>query len=130
MNEVVRTRNCGQITTVLFTHNVEIMNEQSQWEKGNMTMVKESNDPIIIRLTITTDEESRLDEILSVHSRFTDSGNTTVNWAAEDVSQGELRKVDMTARFKTKRIREKFTTVWENNQKQMIEHLKNLCECS
>lgn len=125
----IQTRNCGQIATVLFTHNVEILNEEKQWEKGNMVMAEDSKDSKMIRLKITTDEQTLLDELLTVQSCFTDVGNTGISWTANDVSQGTLRTVDITARFKSKKIREKFTTAWRNTQKQMNEHLQNLCEC-
>lgn len=116
---------------VLFSHNAEIYcynkcAATQKWKKGIMKVVAESNDPIMVRLSMKINEETHLDELLTVQMQFDSISKTTVKWSGEDFSKGEMRAVDSTIRFKTSNIFEKFSNVLLNTQKQMKKQL----ECS
>lgn len=89
-----------------------------QWIKCRATL---TTDSALVRLSmvITESNETCLDELLTVDSKFTPHGKTTIQWTSVDFSQGQMQTRDVTVRFKFSNIREKFLDVWQNVQKQM-----------
>lgn len=103
----------GNKTTVLFSQNVEI-HRQEQWVKGTMTLVEETSNPLMIRLSLCINGQCQIDELLTVQSTFTHESKTVLKWDATDFSQGVMQTKTTIVRFKQTKIRDKFFRVWQS----------------
>lgn len=107
-------------TSVLFDHKVEMFRHE-QWEKGTIKLMKESSDPLVVRLSLWIGEQCELDELLTAQSKFTSTSKTMMSWLATDFSQGDMRTVNFVVRFKQSKIQDKFLKVWQSVRNQMCE---------
>lgn len=108
---------------ILFSHNAEMLcneNESPEWKKGIMKIVKESVDPLTVRLSMETSAKN-LDTMLTLQMQFEEIRKTTIKiiWSEEDFSQGELSKVYSTIRFKTAKLCQQFYQVLMDMQCQL-----------
>lgn len=108
---------------ILFSHSAEMLcneNESPEWNKGIMKIVKESVDPLTVRIAMETSAKN-LDTMLTLQMQFEEIRKTTINiiWSEEDLSQGELSKVHSTIRFKTAKLCQQFYRVLMDMQCQL-----------
>ncbi|XP_031633605.1 E3 SUMO-protein ligase RanBP2-like [Contarinia nasturtii] len=108
----------------IFNARIDILSELSKWECGSLSLLRESSDPIMIRLVLMIGDQVQWDELLTVQTKFQMIKKTEMKWTGEDFSRNYSRMMETVVRFKLSKVRDKFFNVWSEVEKTMMEQLK------